>query len=163
MTIRKREEITRMMEHPLEEFFGIEKNSTEITKIERKTELVEYADFDTKDTELEETYQEIYDAAMSGYDNLQNMMDTAEPKFTARLAEVSVQHLNAALAAASKRAQLKENKDRLLTRQRQPQKGGGTNNTVVVMTHAELLRNLNPPKEDIVDVEVVDVPKDENK
>ena len=99
---------------------------------------------------------------MTGYDNLQGMMETADTKFTARLAEVSVQHLNAALAAAKQRASLKENKDRLLTRQRQPSKGA-TNNTLVVMTHAEMLRQLRPPTEEIVDAEVVEVPKDEQK
>lgn len=139
MTIRKIDEIKKMVENPLEEFFGIQKGSTEVTKFERRTELTPYKEYDTKDTELEENYQEIQDAAMTGYDNLQEMIDTADTKFAARLAEVSVQHLNVALAAASKKASLKSGKDNLLARQKATSK---TNNTLIVMDRNEMLRNI---------------------
>lgn len=154
MTIRKIEQIKEIVDHPLEEFFNIEPSSTEIVKHVRKTELTPYEDFDNKDTEIEETYQEIYDAAMTGYDELRDLIDTADTKFAARLAEVSVQHLNVALAAASKRAHLKENKDKLLTRVRTASagKGGTTNNIVVVANRNDVLKQLqeNP---DIIDAE----------
>lgn len=143
MTIRKIEQIKELVDHPLEEFFNIEPASTEVVKYQRKTELTPYQEFDEKDTELEETYQEIYDAAMTGYDNLQEMIDTADTKFAARLGEVSVQHLNVALAAASKRANLKENKDKLLVRAKTAgAKGNTTNNIVLVEDRNELLRRL---------------------
>ena len=140
MAIRKIEEIKKMVSHPLEDFFQIEKNSTEVTKFERKTELVSYPDFDTKDSEIESDYQEIYDAAMSGYDNLNQMIDTADTKFAARLGEVSVQHLNVALAAAGKKANLKQSKDNLIARQKTGSKG--STNTLVVMDRNELLRTI---------------------
>lgn len=143
MTIRKIEQIKELVDHPLEEFFNIEPASTEVVKYQRKTELTPYQEFDEKDTELEETYQEIYDAAMTGYDNLQEMIDTADTKFAARLGEVSVQHLNVALAAASKRANLKENKDKLVARAKTVgAKGNTTNNIVLVEDRNELLRRL---------------------
>lgn len=157
MTIRKIEQIKEIVDHPLEEFFNIEPSSTEVIKYVRKTELTQYEDFDEKDTELEETYQEIYDAAMSGYDEIRDMIDTADTKFAARLAEVSVQHLNVALAAAGKRANLKENKDRLLAKIRTANMKGAkntTNNIVVVANRNDILKQIteNP---DIIDAEFV--------
>lgn len=148
MTIRKIEEIKKLIDHPLEEFLNIEPASTEVVKYQRKTELTPYQEFDDKDTEIEESYQEIYDAAMTGYDNLQEMIDTADTKFAARLGEVSVQHLNVALAAAGKKAHLKENKDKLLARAKAGPAGKTTNNIVLVEDRNELLRRLMGGGED---------------
>lgn len=158
MTIRKIEQIKELVDHPLEEFFNIEPSSTEVVKYQRKTELTPYQEFDEKDTELEETYQEIYDAAMTGYDNLQEMIDTADTKFAARLGEVSVQHLNVALAAASKRANLKENKDKLIARAKTAGTKGGntTNNIVLVEDRNELLRRLmSNSDENVIEGQIV--------
>lgn len=153
MTIRKIEKIEKLISHPLEEFFDIEPSTTEMTKFIRKTELTEYQNFDDKDKEIEDTYQEIADAAMSGYDNLQEMIDTADTKFAARLAEVSVQHLNAALSAISKRAQLKENKDKLLLRERSGSTKSQTN--VFIMDRNEALKSFMQD-DDIIDVDYID-------
>jgi hypothetical protein len=72
------------------------------------------------------------------------MIDTADTKFAARLGEVSVQHLNVALAAAGKRASLKENKDKMVARAKTAGAKGGntTNNIVLVEDRNELLRRL---------------------
>lgn len=159
MTIRKIEQIKELVDHPLEEFFNIEPSSTEVVKYKRKTELTPYQEFDDKDTEIEETYQEIYDAAMTGYDNLQEMIDTADTKFAARLGEVSVQHLNVALAAAGKRASLKENKDKMVARAKTAGAKGGntTNNIVLVEDRNELLRRLmgGNSEENVIEGQIV--------
>lgn len=163
MTIRKKDKITKIVSHPLEEFFNIEPASTEVTKIVRKTELDVYDEFDDKDTELENTFQEVYDAAMSGYDNLQDMIDIADTKFTARLSEVSVQHLNTALAAASKRAQLKENKDKLNLKARS--NTSKTQNNLIIMDRNAALQsfmeNMTDDSDDIIDGEYIE--NDEDK
>ncbi len=161
MTIRKIEQIKELVDHPLEEFFNIEPASTEVVKYQRKTELTPYQDFDEKDTEIEETYQEIYDAAMTGYDNLQEMIDTADTKFAARLGEVSVQHLNVALAAASKRASLKENKDKMTARAKAGPAGKTTNNIVLVEDRNELLRRLREVagEDNVIEGQIVDSDK----
>lgn len=158
MTIRKIEQIKDVVSHPLEEFFNIEPTSTEVVKYQRKTELTQYQEFDEKDTELEETFQEIFDAAMTGYDNLQEMIDTADTKFAARLGEVSVQHLNVALAAAGKRAHLKENKDKLVARANAAvaKTGNTTNNIVLIEDRNELLRRIMGSGSDtIIDADIV--------
>ena len=77
MSIRHIEKIEKIA-HPLEEYFNIESGSTEVVRYERKTELLKYEEFDEKDSELEQTYQEIYDAAMTGFDTLKDIMDTAD-------------------------------------------------------------------------------------
>jgi hypothetical protein len=155
MSIRKIEQIEKLTSHPLEEFFNIEPMTTKVTKTERKTELLPYQEFDKKDGEIEESYQEIMDAAMNGYENLQEMIDTADTKFAARLAEVSVQHLNVALAAAGKKAHLKENKDKLVARQ----KIGPTKqtNNIIVMDRNEMLKRLMSQDQDAIDVESVEI------
>lgn len=163
MSIRHIEKIENIA-HPLEEYFNIESGSTEVVRYERKTELLKYEEFDEKDSELEQTYQEIYDAAMTGFDTLKDIMDTADTKVVARLAEVGVQHLNAALAAASKKAHLKENKDKLIARA----KAAGPKNlsqTMIVISgnRNDILKQALSMHEDndddIIDVEVT--PNDE--
>lgn len=154
MTIRHIEKIEKIA-HPLEEFFNIESGSTEIMRRERKTDLIEYSEFDEKDKELEGTYQEIYDAAMTGYDTLKEMIDTADTKVVARLAEVGVQHLNVALAAAGKKTQLKEGKDKLLARA----KAGGAkniNNTIVITgDRNDILKQALGQLEHVIEGEIV--------
>lgn len=153
MTIRKIEKIEKLVDHPLEEFFNIEPTTTEIVKFQRKTELIEYGEFDGKDKELEQDFQEIADAAMTSYDTIQEMVDNADTKLVARLTEVSAQMLNTALAALTKKAHLKENKDKLIARQ----KIGPVKNTnnFLVMDRNELLRKMMA--QDEVDEDVIDV------
>lgn len=154
MAIRNIEKIEKLAEHPLEEFFNIEPASTEVIKYQRKTELTVYGEFDEKDRELEDTYQEIYDAAMTGYDTLNEMIDTADTRVVARLAEVGVQHLNVALAAASKKTALKENKDKLLARAKNA--GPKTLNQTIVLSgdRNDILRQLS--QTDVLEGEIVD-------
>lgn len=161
MTIRKIEKIEKLVSHPLEEFLNIEPMSTEVVRYERKTELNKYEEYDAKDTELEETYQEILDAAMTGYDALKEVAETADTKFMARLAEVQVQHLNVALAAAGKKTQLKQDKDRQKAKAAAGPAGKQTNN-IIVMDRNEMLRRLMGEGEtDPIDVDVVEVKPDQ--
>jgi hypothetical protein len=156
MSIRKIEQIEKMVDNPLEDFFNIEPASTKMIKSQRVTELEDYTDFDNKDKEIEQDYQEIADAAMSSFDAIQEMIDTADTKLVARLTEVSSQMLNTALAAVSKKASLKENKDRAIAKA----KSGPNKTTNVLMVTdrntalAEMKRMLN--NDDIIDVDVVE-------
>lgn len=159
MTIRKIEQIKELVDHPLEEFFNIQPASTEVVKYQRKTEVTSYEEFDDKDKELEETYQEIVDAAMTGYDNLQEMVETADTKFAARLMEVGVQHLNVALAAASKKTQLKENKDKMIARAKLGVKAGNTTNNIIFTgDRNDLLRQIQDQLDgtDVIEGEIVE-------
>lgn len=106
-------EIIEIVDHPLEDFFGIEPNTTEIVKYEQKTELVKAEEYDDKDNEVEENFQEIYDKALSGYENLQESIEDIDPRYAARSHEVANQLLTTALHAAEKKAKLKEHKDKI--------------------------------------------------
>lgn len=141
MTIRKLDQIEKIVSHPLEDFFNIEPESTKIVRTERSTELLDYEEYDEKDKEIESSYQEIADAAMSLFGDLRDMMDTADTKLVARLTEVSGQMLGTALSATNRKAALKDNKDKLLARQRIAANKKGTN-TLVVMDRNEMLRQL---------------------
>jgi len=105
--------VIKRIEHPLEGVFEIESKTTEIEVFEREGELLTADGYDTKDVEIEEQFQEIYDSAMDGYDELSEEVHKVEGRYKARMGEVSVQHLNAALNAAQQKARLKEHKDKL--------------------------------------------------
>lgn len=162
MTIRKIEKIEKLVSHPLEEFLNIEPASTEIVRYERKTELNKYEEYDEKDTELEETYQEILDAAMTGYDTLKEVAETADTKFLARLAEVQVYHLNVALAAAGKKTQLKQDKDRQKAKALAGSSKTVNTTNILLADRNELLRRLTGEDgSDPIDVDVVPVNPEE--
>ncbi len=138
--MNNKKKVVKVIDHPLEDFFDIEPSSTEIEVFERGGELVKDEEYDPKDEEIEEQFQEIYDSAMDGYDELSEEVHRVEGRYKARMGEVSVQHLNAALNAASQKAKMKEHKDKL-----DKKTGGGprvTNNTLIVDDRSALLDEL---------------------
>lgn len=147
-TIKKTIENTS---HPMESFLNIEPNTTQIVRVEQETDLVESELYDEKDKEIEENFQEIYDKAMSGFDALQEEAEDVESKYIARINEVAIQYLNAGLNAASKKADLKQTKDKLEVAKKTANKGGSsvTNNTLIVDTSSliEQLRQLGAPQQ----------------
>ncbi len=128
--------------HPLEDFFNIAPNSTEIVKVERKAELVEYEKYDNKDKELEEDFQEVYDKAMEGFEVLQDQVNEIDPKYVARVSEVAIQHLNTALNAASKKAELKQTKDKLEIAKTKAATGSLVQNNTLIVDRNVLVRHL---------------------
>lgn len=147
--------------HPLEEYFDIEEGSTEIVEYERETELVESEDYDEKDNEIEENYQEIYDRAMEGYDVLADEIEECDPKYKARIGEVSLQHLNVALNAAKNKAHMKEHKDKLKAKERSG--GNKTVNNTLIVDRNTLLKEIMDSKarKKVIDVDSEDVEGEE--
>lgn len=146
--------VVKQTGHPLEDIFGLPSGTTEVSVIQRNAQLVEHVDFDDKDNEIEEQFQEVYDVAMSTFENQVEMLERAEtdPKYVARQMEVAAQFLNTALAAAKEKANLKTTKDKLLAAQRTGQGGSGNvpsvgNGEPVVMSHSALLKMLKEAKE----------------
>lgn len=144
--------VVKQTGHPLEDIFGLPSGTTEVSVIQRNTQMVEHVDFDDKDTEIEEQFQEVYDVAMSTFENQVEMLERAEtdPKYVARQMEVAAQFLNTALAAAKEKANLKTTKDKLLAAQRTGQGGsipGVGSGEPVVMSHSALLKMLREAKE----------------
>lgn len=108
--------------HALEEFLNI--TPLEIEKLEYQGKpLKRHEDYDPKDEELEEQIEEIFKKAMSGYINLEALLDGVEPKYRARLAEVALAYLNTGLNAVNSKAKQKENKDKMLAKAQSASKG----------------------------------------
>jgi len=129
--------------HPMEGVLDIEEGTTVIQQIEpRRAELVHADEFDDKDVEIEEQFQEVYDAAMGAFD--QQSIDTAaiEPKYRARNQEVAAQYLNAALNAAKEKSNMKQHKDKLTVAKVKAQNSGTTNNNLIVADRNEILKHL---------------------
>lgn len=136
--------IEKTIEHPLEEFFDIEPGTTLITRQEQKSEMVVAVDYDDKDIEIEESMQEIFDKAMSGYEIIQDECEDIEGKYKARMMEVGVQHLKMALDAAQAKARMKEMKDKLKGKSAA---GPKTVNNNLIINREDLLKTLIPSSE----------------
>lgn len=159
-----REKVVKQVANPLEELFELPSGSTELVVSQRHTEVVPCEQFDNKDSEIEEQFQEVYDVAMSTFENTVDLIERAEtdPKYVARQMEVAAQFLNTALAAAKEKASLKQGKDRINATTRTAAaiagaKGGNTTGPVV-MDHATLLKLLKgeKPEEPAIDGEIVE-------
>lgn len=137
-----RTEIETLIEHPLEEAFDIEPCTTLTTKTERSTELAVTEQYDEKDEEIEGQLQEIYDAAMAGFEDQCAEAEVVEGKYKARNMEVATQLLNSALHAVKEKANQKKEKDRNdITKNKTTRKV--TNNNVFMGSHQELLDQIN--------------------
>jgi len=145
----KTTETEKEISHPLEEIFDIEESTTIVPYKEVKTDLVPHETFDNKDKELEEQLQDLYDKALEAFENQQDDADTIEPKFKARNAEVAVQYLKTALEAVREKRVLKEHKDKITIKE----KGGTTNNNLVVADHNALMEMIEDMKEKGVTLE----------
>ena len=134
--------IVKTIKHPLEEFFEIEPGTTEVVVFQREGELITAEGYDEKDVEIDEQFEEIYDSAMEGYDTLSEELHKVEGKYKARIGEVSVQHLNAALNAANSKAKLKETNDKLEVKRTSGPSSVTNHNTLIVDDRGKLLEQL---------------------
>jgi len=141
MSNTTRTEIESLMEHPLEEAFDIEPGTTLTTKTERSTELAVTEQYDEKDREIEDQFQEIYDAAMAAFEDQCAEAEVVEGKYKARNMEVATQLLNSALHAAKEKASQKKEKDKNdIAKNKITRKV--TNNNYFAGSHQELLDSI---------------------
>ena len=141
-------EIEVAIEHPLEEIFDIESGTTLMPRTEKTTELTVSEEYDNKDNEIENQFQEVYDAALSAFEDQVAEAEVIEGKYKARNMEVGVQLLNTALAAAKEKSGLKQHKDKTAIAKGKLTRGGTTNNTLIVADRNDLLRTFGNKKED---------------
>lgn len=155
----------KLINHPLEETFDIEENTTVVPYKEVKTEVVEHKPYDPKDVELDEQFQEVYDSAFEAFENTREDIEMIDPKYKARNSEVAVQYLNTALAAAKEKSTLKQHSDKVVLSENKITSGPAGNGDNVIVDRNELLRALQDkaaPKEDITDAEFSEVkPEDD--
>jgi len=139
------DKIEKKINHPMEQIFNIEEGTTIVTRSEKQGDLVEVKNYDDKDAEIEKQFQEVYDAAMSAFENQEDTIDIAIPKLKARAGEIAVQFLNTALSAAKEKATLKSHKDKLSIEENK--EGNVTNNNLIVNRN-DLLKMLNDHEEE---------------
>jgi len=155
---QKQQLVEKQIPHPCETVFDIEDGSTTIVSAPpRTTNLVQPDHYDTKDQEIEEQFQEIYDKSMDTFDDMQRDMEGIEGKYKARNGEVSVAFLNTALNAAKEKARVKEHKDKLSPL---PNDGKVVNNTQINVSTSDIIKmladrrdpanNYVPDEEDLV-------------
>lgn len=136
--------------HPLENLFNIESGSTDLDPYvnlpveTRNTELVKIPElYDTKDEEIEEQFQEIYDYAISAYESQAKEVKLVEPKYRARNHEMAIQYLNTALQAAKEKSSVKISKDKLhVDRQKLDKNTKTTNNNLIIGNRNDILKML---------------------
>jgi len=140
-------EIEVPIDHPLEEIFDIEAGTTLIPRTEKETDLAEAEEYDEKDNEIEDQFQEVYDAALAAFEDQVAEAELVEGKYKARNMEVGAQLLNTALAAAKEKSNMKQHKDKNAVAKG---KLGAktTNNTLIVADRNEILRAMSNKKLD---------------
>jgi hypothetical protein len=140
--------------HPLEKFFDIEDGSTEMVEYSEETELIIPENYDEKDNEIDQNFQEIYNRAMEGFEIMSEDMEEVDPKYRARMGEVSLQHLNVALVAAKNKAGLKQHKDNLDLKEKTSKTPSKVVNNNIIIDRNELLDKLMlEDEENIIDVD----------
>jgi len=137
-------DIEKLVEHPLEDLLGIESGTTLTTQKVVVAPPVHVPDnYDAKDAEIDQQFEEIYNAAFGAFEDQLDNMDETEPKFRARAGEVAAAFLTTALQAANSKATLKTNLDKLDVSRQRISDGGNGAGGLVRANRNELLRMLD--------------------
>lgn len=124
------EEEKKPLYHPLEDVFNMPHNSAPLN-FEDRYDRVEPSELiptpvtadatepqippdvkDDDDIKTDKRYDEVYDAAMSSFNNMTAYTEIIEPRYAARNAEVALQALGLALQANSAKAKTKVDRKR---------------------------------------------------
>lgn len=146
--------INKEVTHPLEDLFDLPSASTVITVHKRESELVACDDFDTKDQEIEQQFQDVYDTAMDAFDNINSNVESSEfePKYIVAQMDLASRYLTTALAAAREKSNLKAGKDKIKAADSRIKTKANSGTQGITMSHTELLKLINgdkPPAETI--------------
>lgn len=131
-------------EHPAEQIFDLEPGSTIIDQVIATSEPTEQPiQYDDKDQEINEQFQQVFDAAFGAFESQRMSTEGMNPQFQNRALEVASTFLNTALAAASAKSQFKQAKDKIV------KPTGNVNNTTnnLIMDRDDMLRMLMAQKQ----------------
>jgi hypothetical protein len=132
-------------EHPLSNVFDIEYSIDDHQELisAPSTEVAVVEGDDEEDIEIKGKIDKIYTTAMTAYEDLNETVETVEPRYLARIGEVSNQFLNTALNAAALRSRNKTDKRK--NSQFIPY-NNITNSNVVVASRNDLLDMISERK-----------------
>ena len=139
----EKENIEVPINHPMESILDIEEGTTLVPAVKRTTELVVSGQYDNKDDEIDEQFQEVYDLSLEAFEQQSNEAELVEGRYKARNGEIAAQYLNIALNAAKEKGSLKGNKDKLsLAAEKVTTGGRTTNNNLIVGDRNDILKTL---------------------
>ena len=143
-----RETKEKTISHPMEGVLNIEPGTTIVEYQESlPAVLTEHEEYDEKDNEIEQQFQEVYEKALDIFEDQSEVAEMVEGKFKARNYEVAAQFLNTALNAIKEKAGLKQHKDKLSIAAVKAENSGTTNQTLIVADRNDILRALQGTKE----------------
>lgn len=144
---RRRTITTEVTTDSLEDVFDLMPGTTtkDIVVVDEAPTL-KPSEYDDKDGEIDEQFQEVYNKALAAFEFQMERADSTDidPKYVARMHEVAAGYLNTALAAAKEKANLKSGKDKIMAVSKKA--AAVTNNNTVIMTHADAIKALRERK-----------------
>lgn len=144
---RRRTITTEITTDTLEDVFDLVPGTTTKDVVVVETQPIHRpVEYDEKDAEVDEQFQEVYDKAMSAFEYQMERADSTDvdPKYVARMHEVAANYLNTALAAAKEKATIKTNKDKINAVMKKA--AAVTNNNTVIMSHTDAIKALRERK-----------------
>lgn len=138
------------IKHPLDDVFNIDNSEMDIEKEYAMANVPVQAvpaeaPQDVKDEDdilVEKRIDEVYDAAITAFNNQTAYTEIIEPRYAARNAEVAANYLNIALAAANSRAKVKVDRKRANQSFVPYNPGGKTTNNIIVANREEILKMI---------------------
>lgn len=134
--------------HPLEGVLDIEEGSTLPVVQQKSTDLVEYAEYDEKDVEIEKDLQVIIDQSMDMFELFKDNLEIVEGKYKARTGEISNEFLRTALEAVLAKKNQKENKDKEINKRNKAVAPKTVNQNLIIADRNEILRKIIDSSED---------------
>lgn len=96
---------------------------------------------DEEDVDTDAKIDEVYTVAMQTFTDQMSYIESIDPRYAARTAEVAATYLSLALSAANSKAKIKT--DRKRTNTFIPGAQGKTTNNLIVANREEILRMIN--------------------
>lgn len=149
----KKKEIEVATNHPLEQVFDIEEGSTMLPKTIVDGETLKPNDYDDKDYEIDNQFQEVYNLALTAFEEQQEAAEIIDPKYKARTSEVAAQYLATALNAANSKMQLKSMREKLELSKARLGKADALNNGQVLTDRNAILRMLRGEENETIEGE----------
>ena len=131
--------------HPLEDELGIEPNTTMVETVVRPPApqvLTPEDGYDNVDEDINDAFQEVYDAAMTAFDMQTREAENVEGQYKARNGEIAAQFLNTALNAAKERAGVKKHKDKIKVAANKKSAPRTLHQNVIVADRNDLLKDI---------------------
>lgn len=133
---------TTSISSPLEDIFDIESGTTEkaLQLVPQSTEMASIDE--TEETEIAVQLNTVYNYALEAFEQQTANVQTIDPKFAARTAEVAAQYLNIALSAVNTRVSNRDRREKRKGGKIENQNAENIQNNIIVADRNELLRMI---------------------